>query len=185
MLHTVLSNTLRVALIATLCLAALPSFAGPDAARNKQLAQDFIDVVYNGGDLDAIPRFIADDFVDHSPGAPPDARGPGFVRRQAEGTYAAFPDLKFAIERMLAEGDLVAIHWSSEGTASAQAAGGGAEGKSVRIEGISIFRYDDEGKVAESWDLVDRAGMMAQLGFEIRPPGSADGAGEDGEGGGE
>jgi len=176
------SKTLRIALAAILCLAALPALAGPDAERNKGLAKEFIDVVYNGGDLDAIPRFIADGFVDRSPGAPPDAKGPDFVRRQAEGTYAAFPDLKFKIERMLAEGDLVAIHWSTVGTASAQIAGGGAEGKQVRLEGISIFRYDDDGKVAESWDLVDRAGMMAQLGFEFRPP--AAGAEEEAEGAG-
>ena len=70
----------------------------------------------------------------------------------------------------VAEGDLVAIHWTMTGTSTEAVAGPGGAGKAVAVDGISLFRYDDEGKVAESWDLVDRAGMLTQLGFQIRPP---------------
>lgn len=147
----------------------------PPTERNKELARRFVEEVYNRHQFDKIPDFIGADFIDRSPGAPPNAQGPAFVLRQAEGTYAGFPDLKFEILRMVAEEDLVAIHWSSKGTASDEAAGGGAGGKSIEIQGISIFRYDADGKVVESWDLVDRAAMMRQLGFEFRPPGAREG----------
>jgi steroid delta-isomerase-like uncharacterized protein len=157
----------------TAVLAASPTAAetmeSTTTERNKELAQRFVDEVYNRRQLDKIPDYIADGFVDESPGAPPDARGPAWVLRQAEGTFAAFPDLKFEILRRVAEGDLVAVHWTSHGTASDQAAGGGAEGKKVEIQGISIFRYDDAGKVVGSWDIVDRLTMLRQLGLEVAP----------------
>lgn len=168
-----------VLLLALTLLAAWPVQAtaaeGGDAAssveaRNTQLALEFIQEVYLDRDFDKIPDYIAEDFVDHSPGAPPDARGPDFVRRQAEATLASFPDFRFEKRHTVAEGDLVAIHWTMTGTSTEAVAGPGGAGKAVAVDGISLFRYDDEGKVAESWDLVDRAGMLTQLGFQIRPP---------------
>lgn len=158
-----------VALLVTVDRSA-EAEASPSIERNKELARRFVEEVYNQRRFDKIPDYVADGFVDRSPGAPPEAKGPAFVRRQAEATYTAFPDLKFEPLRMVAEGDLVAVHWTSRGTASDQAAGGGAEGKKVEIQGISIFRYDAAGKVVESWDLVDRLSLMRQLGFEVEPP---------------
>jgi len=145
-------------------------------ARNTELALAFIQDVYLDRDFDKIPSYIAEEFVDHSPGAPPEARGPAFVRRQAEATLAGFPDFRFEQRHTVAEGDLVAIHWTMSGTSTEAVAGPGGAGKAVKVDGISLFRYNAEGKVAESWDLVDRAGMLRQLGFDIRPP-AAPGAG--------
>lgn len=172
---------LALAAVLLLLSAGLPAVAGEMAggpeARNKAKATEFLQVIYNQRQLDRIPDFVADDFVDQTPGAPPPPHGPAMVRRQADGTFAAFPDLKFEVQRMLAEGDLVAIHWSSRGHASAAMAGGAVEGKPATVQGISIFRYDDEGKIAESWDMVDRAGMMQELGFQLVPPGGEDAPG--------
>jgi len=178
-----------VVLAALLLFAALPvaaaEGAGAPEARNKQKATEFLEVIYNQRQLDKIPDFVADDFVDQTPGAPPPPHGPAMVRRQAEGTFAAFPDLKFEVKRMLAEGDLVAIHWFSQGKASAAMAGGAVEGRPATVQGISIFRYDDAGKIAESWDMVDRATMLQQLGFRFVPPTAEEGMeGGEGEGSG-
>lgn len=174
---TWLSSSLVLTLAAALAVlpAAAETMEKTTAERNKDLAQRFVDEVYNQRQLDKIPDYIAEGFLDESPGAPPDARGPAWVVRQAEGTFAAFPDLQFDILRMVAEGDLVAVHWTSHGTASDQAAGGGAEGKKVEIQGISIFRYDEAGKVVGSWDIVDRLTMLRQLGLEVAPREAAGG----------
>jgi len=181
-----LTAATSLALAALLLAAALPAVAGETAggaeARNKQKATEFLEVIYNQRQLDRIPDFVADDFVDQTPGAPPPPHGPAMVRRQADGTFAAFPDLKFEVKRMLAEGDLVAIHWSSRGHASVAMAGGAVEGRPATVQGISIFRYDEDGKIAESWDMVDRAGMMQELGFRFVPPGGEKAAGGEGDG---
>ena len=164
-----------VALTITFALAlalAAPSTSGArdrDAEENAKIDREFVDKVYNEGKLDLIEKYIAEDFVDSSPGAPPDAKGPAFVRKQAEGTFAIFPDLKFADEDVIAEGDRVVIRWSSTSTFSGKMGEIAGDGRPVRVEGISIMRMKD-GKIAQSWDIVDRIGMLTQMGFTMTPP---------------
>lgn len=139
------------------------------ADENAKIVREFVEKVYNEGKLDLIEKYIAEDFVDSSPGAPPDAKGPAFVRKQAEGTFAIFPDLKFADEDVIAEGDRVVIRWSSTSTFSGKMGEIAGDGRPVRVEGISIMRMKD-GKIAQSWDIVDRIGMLTQMGFTMTPP---------------
>ena len=37
-------------------------------------------------------------------------------------------------------------------------------GKRIEITGLSINRFDSDGKLAETWDQWDNAGFMTQLG---------------------
>jgi predicted ester cyclase len=156
--------------------AALPAAAHDEGVSqeetNTRIARQFTEEVYNQQMLDKIPEYVAVDFVDRSPGAPANAKGPDFVRAQAEQSLAGMPDLTFELLRTVAEGDLVTLHWKARGTGSAQLVGGAAEGKKIEIEGISIFRMQD-GKIAESWDLVDRLALLQQAGFRIAPPAPA------------
>lgn len=161
-----MSWTLKVAVVAIAIGGAVSTYAGEVEARNKALAEAFVREVYNERKLDRIPEYVGEAFVDRSPGAPPDAKGPAYVRRQAEGSIAQLPDLHFINERMVAEGDLVAIHWTATGISPATE---GREARPTRVEGISIFRYAD-GKIVESWDIVDRLTMFRQLGYTVTPP---------------
>lgn len=142
-------------------LFTVPLFASsPD--ENRKIVEEFTSVVYNEHQLDRIAEFVSEEFVDRTPGAPEDAKGPEFVRKQAEQTFKTFPDLKFEILRTVAEGEMVAIHWRGVGTASLTK-------KVTTVYGISIFRMTD-GKIIESWDIVDRLSMIQQLGYRIAPP---------------
>jgi predicted ester cyclase len=160
-----------LALTIVLALGAPSELAARDdeAEENAKIVREFVEKVYNEGKLDLIEKYIAEDFVDSSPGAPPDAKGPAFVRKQAEGTFAIFPDLKFADEDVIAEGDRVVIRWSSTSTFSGRMDEIAGDGRPVRVEGISIMRMKD-GKIAQSWDIVDRIGMLTQMGFTMTPP---------------
>ena len=140
-----------------------------DAEKNAKVVREFVEKVYNEGKLDLIEKYVAEDFVDSSPGAPADAKGPAFVRKQAEGTFAIFPNLKFNDEDVIAEGDRVVIRWSSTSTFSGKMGEIAGDGRPVRVDGISIMRMKD-GKIAESWDIVDRIGMLTQMGFTMTPP---------------
>lgn len=166
-----LSTPLLAALLLT--AGALPAAAQDEGTSqeetNTRIVRQFTEEVYNQQMLDKIPEYVAADFADRSPGAPANAKGPDFVRAQAEQSLAGMPDLTFEVLRTVAEGDLVTMHWKARGTGSAQLVGGAAEGKKIEIEGISIFRMQD-GKIAESWDLVDRLSLLQQAGFRISPP---------------
>lgn len=135
---------------------------------NKRLARAFTEEIYNQRQLDRIPLYVAQGFVDQSPGAPPEARGPDFVRKQAEGSLLALPDLHFDIEHLVAEGDLVLIHWKATGTDPTTLDEAGAP-KQMTLHGQSLFRMR-AGKIVESWDTVDRLGFLLQRGFKLLPP---------------
>jgi predicted SnoaL-like aldol condensation-catalyzing enzyme len=135
---------------------------------NKRLARTFIEEVYNQRQLDRIPVYVADDFVDLSPRAPTDVRGPDLVRRQAEESLGVLPDLRFDLQHLLAEGDLVLIHWKATST-DPKTLDEAGDPKQVTLEGHSLLRIR-EGKFVESWDVVDNLGFLLQRGFKILPP---------------
>jgi len=70
------------------------------------------------------------------------------------------------VDLILAEGDLVAARWTTEGTNSGPWGGSLPTGKPARFSGVNIFRIR-EGKVVELWNHRDDLGLMQQLGAEI------------------
>ena len=146
-----------------------PASAGGSVDANKQLVRRFTDELYNQRKKDRIEAYVHPDFVDHSPGTGPESRGIDYVKDQWERNYAAFPDLRFELLDVLAEGDKVVARWKSDGTFSGTLSGATGHDQNVSVQGVSIFRIQD-GKMIESWDFVDRVGMLLQSGFKILPP---------------
>jgi predicted ester cyclase len=162
MLRSIRFAAIAIAIAAPVVLHA----AGKTEETNKALAEAFVREVYNERKLDRIPFYVGESFIDRSPGAPADAKGPGYVRKQADSSFTVTPDLRFTNERMVAEGDRVAIHWTATGNSVPP---GSKQTRPTKVSGISIFRYA-EGKIVESWDIVDRLALMRQLGFTVTPP---------------
>jgi predicted ester cyclase len=78
-------------------------------------------------------------------------------------TSAAFPDLHFTIEDLIAEGDKIVYRYSATGTHKGNLNGIEATGKPVTITGMVISRIVN-GKVQEDWEQTDMLGLMQQLG---------------------
>ena len=158
---------LVVAFLATTRLGPAPACAS--AEDNKQLVRHFTEEVYNQHKKASIDVYVHPDFADHSPGTGADARGIDYVKAQWDRNFAAFPDLRFTLDDVLAEGDKVVARWTSDSTFTGALGGVAGKGQKVSVQGVSIFRIQD-GKIIESWDFVDRAGMMQQAGFKLVPP---------------
>jgi predicted ester cyclase len=80
--------------------------------------------------------------------------------------FAAFSDLRGDVLEPgpIAEGDHVVVRVAVSGTHdSAPFAGVPPSGRKLRWESIRIFRFED-GKIAETWAMQDRLGLMEQLG---------------------
>ena len=77
---------------------------------------------------------------------------------------AAFPDLAVRVDRIIAEGDLVAVHWSSTGTNSVALGMFPGNGRRVTIDGMSFFRFEN-GRIVEEWSAYDNLTMLQQLGL--------------------
>jgi steroid delta-isomerase-like uncharacterized protein len=130
---------------------------------NKIPVRRLFEEVWNAGKLGLLDTLIGAAYVDHnpSPGQPAGAAG---VKGKVESLRAAFPDLRFALEELVAEGDLVAARYSWRGTHRGEAfLGIPPSGKAILVRGMDFFRLRD-GKIIEHWDSVDELGMLTQLG---------------------
>ena len=130
--------------------------------RNKAVVRRFVEEVQNNKDWDAYDELNDPDFVNLSapPGVPADREG-GKVFLQ--GFANAFPDARFAIDDMIAEGDRVATKKTFSGTHTGEFAGIPATGNPVTLTYVDILRLR-EGRIIEHWLSMDQLSFMQQLG---------------------
>jgi steroid delta-isomerase-like uncharacterized protein len=133
---------------------------------NTSLVRRFYEEVWNKGNLDVTPEVFAEDYVRHELRPSQALPGPAGQAKVAADFRAAFPDLRMEVDLILAEGDLVAARWTTEGTNTGPWGGNSPTGKPARFSGVNIFRFR-EGKVVELWNHRDDLGLMQQLGAEI------------------
>ena len=84
---------------------------------------------------------------------------------------SVFPDLRFALEDVIAEGDMVAWRITARGTHQGALMGIPPTNKPVAISAIIISRFVDS-KWTEDWLSIDMLGMLQQIGA-IPAPGQA------------
>lgn len=137
-----------------------------DLNTNKDQVRAFI-AAWNDRDFDQFGVLMADGAVLHVGGTavPCDPAG---TRAIAEEWTTAFPDWRFDLLRVIAEGDRVAAHMPYSGTFTKPILGVTPTGRSARVDEMVIFRIAD-GKIAEAWEVYDECGMWHQLG--ALPPG--------------
>jgi predicted ester cyclase len=73
------------------------------------------------------------------------------------------PDLHVTIDEMVAEGDRVALRFTSQGTQQGAFGGLPPRGRQVTISSYLIARIADW-KIVEQWGLVDQLGTLRQVG---------------------
>jgi predicted ester cyclase len=130
--------------------------------RNKHLVESFIQELFTKGDLTAVDRYLAADFVNHDPpfpGAPDGAEG---MRQAAEVMRAAVPDWRSDADHSIAEGDLVVEHFHASGSRTGELLGAHPDGKTLTLRGIHIFRIAND-KIVERWGRLDDLGLQQQL----------------------
>lgn len=132
--------------------------------QNKQLVQAFIQELFTKGDLSAVDRYLAPDFVNHDlpfPGLPDGAEG---VRQAAAMMRQALPDWHSDVEQLIAEGDTVVEVFTACGTHHGELMGVPGTGKSLTLRGINVFRINDD-KIVERWGRLDHLDLLQQLGL--------------------
>ena len=114
-------------------------------------------------------ELFAPNYVNHSAPANQNDRA---AREQAIRSYrAAAPDLRVTIDDMIAEGDKVALRWTTHGTerGPVRTPFGIAPptDRPISIPGVNIFRIAN-GQIAEEWIVWDTLSWAEQLGFQMR-----------------
>lgn len=127
----------------------------------KDLVEDYIERVWNGGEPDALDELTAPGFTYQLGGQPPRdvAAMKGFLAELRE----AFPDWNVRIETIVGEGDVVAVRWTGTATHAGVFRGIPATGRNVVAGGMNFYLLK-HGRIAREWEQMDSLGLLAQLG---------------------
>ncbi len=122
--------------------------------------------IFNTGKFDELDKYFENTYQEHEiePGQTPGLAG---LKKQMGDFRAAFPDLKFTVNDIVAEGDKVWAHITMSGTNTGSFMGMPATGKSTSFQGVDIVRITN-GKAVEHWGYYDNMKMMSDLG--MMPP---------------
>jgi steroid delta-isomerase-like uncharacterized protein len=125
-----------------------------------------VTAIFNGGNWDDLDKYIAADYIEHSPnpGQKPGLEG---LKESFKGFKAAYPDFKFTNNFFVADTDMVVAHFTMTGTNTGPMVGMPATNKAMKIDGVDIVRIKD-GKAVEHWGYSEEMKMMMQLG--MMPP---------------
>jgi predicted ester cyclase len=132
--------------------------------RNEAVAAAVVERVMNRGDLEAVEERFAAGYVEHDvlpPTIPPGLEG---MKQLVGMLRGAFPDLRYDIEDVVADGDRVVLRITGRGTMRGTLFGLPATGRSASWSEIHISRFA-AGKVVEHWSVTDQLGMLQQLGL--------------------
>jgi steroid delta-isomerase-like uncharacterized protein len=130
---------------------------------NKTVVRRLFDEVWNKGHQQIADELFAQNYNHHDSSTPDLGRGPESEKKRATLYRNAFPDIRFIVEDLVAEGESVTARWSCRGTHKGDLNGIAPTGKQFTISGISVSRLSN-GKMVEGWVNWDALGMMQQLG---------------------
>lgn len=129
----------------------------------KQFAQDLIDAL-NTHDPERVIAFYAPDYEEIDVAQAEPQIGRDTVRRKLLAYWRAFPDLKFTLEDVVAEGDRLVMVWRWCGTHRGTIMNIPPTGRTVQTRGTSIVDLSANliQRATRIWDL---AGLLRGMGL--------------------
>ena len=133
--------------------------------QNKALTLRGFEEMFNKGDLSVVDELVAERGEDHQEA--PGTEFAAHLKEVIKKMRTAFPDLRFEVHHMVAEGDMVAARSTMTGTHEGRFEIGPfgdiePTGRRVEWKHMHFFRWVD-GKNTDLWHIMDTAGLMQQL----------------------
>jgi predicted ester cyclase len=132
----------------------------------KSLAIEYIERVWNHGELAALDELTTAEFTYQLGDQPPrDRLG---MQQFIAATRLGFPDWRVEALAIVCERDTVAVRWAGTVTHGGVFHGIAPTGRRLRVSGINLYQFA-EGKIAQEWEQMDSLGILIQLGALPRP----------------
>jgi steroid delta-isomerase-like uncharacterized protein len=148
----------------------VPNACPPGTAEeNAEIGRRWTVDALDAHDLDVYDEFVAEDLVHHA-GIFVDEIGRDALKEDLGALIAAFPDVRFTADVIVADEDGAAVRWTGTGTNDGEFQGLAPTGLPVVFTGINVYHIDC-GQIVEGWSEPDSLGLLRQLGLvpEIYP----------------
>ena len=148
-------------IVVCLCITfVLTSVTNADSIeeQNKTAIRRLIDEIYHKGNMAVFDEIVAENAVLHD--NEKTITELEMAKRQIRMVTNMYRDVKITIQDVIAEGDMVAVRSTFEGTFI-------QNGRKLVSPGLTMSRFKD-GKIIEVWRAFDNASIFRQLG--ITPP---------------
>jgi steroid delta-isomerase-like uncharacterized protein len=130
-------------------------------SQQKSLIKMYTDETWNRGDIAAMDRFYARDYIHHDVSRP-DVRTLDDYKQWGRDLLAGLSKLNVAIDQLVSDEGRTVKAWTATGIHSGPIAGIPPSGRKISFSGVSIYRIAND-KIAESWYIYDLFGLLQQL----------------------
>ena len=131
------------------------------SASDEAVVRRFYEQMNNERKNELAPELFTDDHVMHDPQVPA-GKGPQGMADVVK-VYQDGVDGHWGIEDIFSTDDKVVVRWTGSGTHVGEVNGIPPTGKKISVDAITIHRMAN-GKIAESWEVLDTLGFLQQLG---------------------
>lgn len=134
---------------------------------NKETLKKLFERVWNNGDFNVVGDLVSPEYtIYHNPGDQREGQtlDNETYKKRVEFSREIFPDLRFVFNELLSEDNKVSVSWFMQGTHKGDHPQFPATGKKLNIPGMTIYYFDNEGKVTGHWQVIDRMLFLTQLG---------------------
>jgi len=128
----------------------------------KRIARDFMEEMFNKGNIESANRFITPDFTYHARGE--DIIGLDKFKACVTTDHTTFRDMHFTYIDGIAEGNKVATTWILEGMQQREFRGIPPTNKKFETVGVIIFRFEGT-RIKEAWSIIDGLTPAIELGL--------------------
>ena len=135
---------------------------------NKAIVRRLHEEVWTKRRLELLEEFIAEDFGEYDEQPVPGHKSRDILRASIGSALEALPDFQITLHDVIAEGNKVAIRYTSTATHQGELLGIPATGKHLEMSGATIFHLDKD-KITQFWGFNDNLGLMQQLGVTLTP----------------
>jgi steroid delta-isomerase-like uncharacterized protein len=137
---------------------------GDDMASNKDKCRRMFQDVWSAGKIEFVEELLAADYQGTIPLVGQVDRAS--LRATVGAFRRAFPDLRFEVRDLIAEGDKVAIRWTATGTSKGEFMGMPASNRRTTVNGFTLSEFKG-GKIANDHTEYDEVSFLQSLGVQL------------------